>query len=560
LQAEVTKLKIFREYKAGLLSRCRQTMTGEEWMIRYYVVKPGFLRCYKSYEERILRLEVPLYHGVTARVDNVSASSASGAAKYKFFVVIGLIQAGSKRSDLTSLKLGAETIAEANEWREAILAAAEDGGPPPKGEEKVKKKFDASLRDFHRKHQASFLSSDQTDRQSYRGGLNLILIVAVITNLHNILNNINKHGNLLAKALEFNASLSDEDHWVIASSLLLPLFILLAWAIEKTASSPSVPSGTSKFLHFINCTASLFAPGYVCHHFQANPAVCGPLVFASTVLFLKLVSYAHTNTVLRERWLSMPPRDFSIPPIPSSYPNNVTISDILRFIAFPTLCYQTTYPRTDKIRPKWLLKRFTELFLTVVVQLILFQQFMLPVLQSVDASADPLTISKYVLDLSVPSLGCWLLMFYGLFHLWLNILAELTYFGDRQFYRAWWNATRLDEYWRNWNMPVHAWLVRHCFMPCMNAGISKNVAMFIVFFISAVFHEWLVSVPCHTTKVWAFLGMLGQVPLIALTNFLHKMNRGSQVGNFIFWISFCIVGQPLCILLYFMELAGGTGK
>ena len=212
---------------------------------------------------------------------------------------------------------------------------------------------------------------------------------------------------------------------------------------------------------------------------------------------------------------------------------------------------------------------------------------------------DPLTLSKFVLTMSVPSLGCWLCMFYALFHLWLNILAELTYFGDRQFYKAWWNATKLDIYWRDWNIPVHGWLVRHLFMPCMNAGWSKSASMFIVFFVSAVFHEVrlrgrdngtsafrsgtsvrivapltlgrflllallvpfafssqvLVSVPCHTSNWYAFGGMMAQVPLIALTSFIEKNFKESQVGNFIFWLSFTIIGQPLCILLYFIEVA-----
>lgn len=32
-----------------------------------------------------------------------------------------------------------------------------------------------------------------------------------------------------------------------------------------------------------------------------------------------------------------------------------------------------------------------------------------------------------------------------------------------------------------------------------------------VFFISAFFHEYLVSVPLKTFKIWAFMGMMGQV-------------------------------------------------
>ena len=103
-------------------------------------------------------------------------------------------------------------------------------------------------------------------------------------------------------------------------------------------------------------------------------------------------------------------------------------------------------------------------------------------------------------------------------------------------------------------MPVHQFLVRHCFMPCMELGLPKGASMFVVFFVSAVAHEVLVSVPCHTTKFYAFLGMMGQVPLIAVTTYIDRKLRGSQVGNFVFWISFCIVGQPLCIILYFLEV------
>ncbi|EYU23668.1 hypothetical protein MIMGU_mgv1a022758mg, partial [Erythranthe guttata] len=78
-----------------------------------------------------------------------------------------------------------------------------------------------------------------------------------------------------------------------------------------------------------------------------------------------------------------------------------------------------------------------------------------------------------VLKLSVPNLYVWLCMFYCFFHLWLNILAELLCFGDREFYKDWWNARTVEEYWRMWNMPVHKWMVRHIYFPCLRNGISK---------------------------------------------------------------------------------------
>lgn len=41
-----------------------------------------------------------------------------------------------------------------------------------------------------------------------------------------------------------------------------------------------------------------------------------------------------------------------------------------------------------------------------------------------------------VLKLSVPTLYWWLVMFYTLFDLWLNLVAEVLRFGDREFYKV----------------------------------------------------------------------------------------------------------------------------
>jgi diacylglycerol O-acyltransferase-1 len=94
------------------------------------------------------------------------------------------------------------------------------------------------------------------------------------------------------------------------------------------------------------------------------------------------------------------------------------------------------------------------------------------------------------------------------------------------------------------------------------------------FFVSAVFHEILVAIPVHVTDQYlAFFGMMGQVPLVFATEFLEKwrhrwykkyrgvkkadgtidveMPKNSLIGNLFFWISFCVVGQPFSVLLYY---------
>ena len=145
-------------------------------------------------------------------------------------------------------------------------------------------------------------------------------------------------------------------------------------------------------------------------------------------------------------------------------------------------------------------------------------------------------------------------MFFIVFHLWLNILAEITCFGDRQFYKDWWNATTVEDYWKRWNIPVHNWLVRHVYVPSLRQGAPKAVAGLIVFLVSAFFHEYLVSVPFHIFRLYAFLGMMAQIPLVEITKVIDRRLEGSQIGNVVFWLSFCIFGQPAAILLYYNDL------
>lgn len=82
-------------------------------------------------------------------------------------------------------------------------------------------------------------------------------------------------------------------------------------------------------------------------------------------------------------------------------------------------------------------------------------------------------------------------------------------------------------------------------------NVSKTIAMLIVFTVSAILHEILVSVPFHIVTVpWSFIGMMMQVPLVAVTKFLQGRSPGSSVGNIIFWLTFCVIGQPMAILMY----------
>lgn len=79
----------------------------------------------------------------------------------------------------------------------------------------------------------------------------------------------------------------------------------------------------------------------------------------------------------------------------------------------------------------------------------------------------------------MPNTACWIISFFAFFQFFMNILAELTYFADRQFYKEWWNCKDMGEYWRLWNLPVHNWFVRHMYNPMIKRVIFTDIRIFL---------------------------------------------------------------------------------
>jgi diacylglycerol O-acyltransferase 1 len=247
------------------------------------------------------------------------------------------------------------------------------------------------------------------------------------------------------------------------------------------------------------------------------------------------------------------------------YPTNIYFYDLCYFWWAPTLVYQPVYPRTDRVRWIFVLKRFLEVIgLTVFIWLIL-AQYASPLLRnSLDKMAvmDIASITERLMKLSTISLIAWLAGFFALFQSFLNLLAELLRFGDRNFYDDWWNSTDVKQYWSTWNKPVYHFMRRHIFSPLVGRGWSQTAASAMVFVFSGVLHELVVGEPSHNILGVAFLGMVMQLPLIKITAPLAKIEgiTGKVIGNCIFWISFVLIGQPLAVLLYFFAWQAKYGS
>lgn len=406
----------------------------------------------------------------------------------------------------------------------------------------------------HWRIKESPLSSDNIFQQSHAGLFNLCVVVLVAVNSRLIIENLMKYGWLIRTGFWFS-SRSLRDWPLFMCCLSLPIFPIAAFVVEKLLQQNQISERTLILLHILISTLAVLYPVVVILRCDSAFLSGIALMLFACIVWLKLVSYAHTNSDMRSVAKSTEKGS-------EGCMYNVSFRSLAYFMAAPTLCYQTSYPRTASIRKNWVVRQFIKLIIFTGLMGFIIEQYINPIVQNSQhpLKANFLYAIERILKLSVPNTYVWLCMFYSFFHLWLNILAELLRFGDREFYKDWWNAKTVEEYWRMWNMPVHKWMVRHIYLPCLRNGIPKGVAVLIAFLVSAIFHELCIAVPCHLFKLWAFFGIMFQAPLVLITSYLQNKFQSSMVGNMIFWFIFCILGQPTCVLLYYHDLMNRKGS
>ncbi|GLD59166.1 diacylglycerol O-acyltransferase 1-like protein [Lates japonicus] len=410
--------------------------------------------------------------------------------------------------------------------------------------------------------QESLLSS-ASGYSNYRGILNWCVVMLVLSNARLFLENIIKYGILVDPIQVVSLFLKDPYSWPAACLIITSnVFILAALYTERRLAVGTISKTTGLILHIFNLISMLIFPSATVLTVTSITPVGGVLSLAVyTVLFLKLYSYQDTNRwcrEIRQAKAKRLTRSYSCPSVAQSngsavhshvsYPGNLTHRDMYYFVFAPTLCYQLNFPRSPRIRKRFLMRRLFEMLFFMQLLVGLIQQWMVPTIQNSMKPFQEMDFSRMVerlLKLAVPNHLIWLIFFYWFFHSSMNFVAELLQFGDREFYRDWWNSESVTYFWANWNIPVHKWCLRHFYKPMLRKGVNKFLAQTAVFLVSAFFHEYLVSVPLKMFRLWAFMGMMAQVPLAW---FVGRFLNGNY-GNAAVWISL-IIGQPVAVLMY----------
>uniref|UniRef100_A0A8C0L8F7 O-acyltransferase n=1 Tax=Canis lupus dingo TaxID=286419 RepID=A0A8C0L8F7_CANLU len=395
--------------------------------------------------------------------------------------------------------------------------------------------------------QDSLFSSD-SGFNNYRGILNWCVVMLILSNARLFLENLIKYGILVDPIQVVSLFLKDPYSWpALCLVIVANVFAVAAFQVEKRLAVGALTEQAGLLLHVLNLATILCFPAAVALLLESITPVGSVLaLMVYTILFLKLFSYRDVNLWCRERRARAKAKaaGWALASLPPSLPP----ADLYYFLFAPTLCYELNFPRSPRIRKRFLLRRLLEMLFLTQLQVGLIQQWMVPTIQNSMKPFKDMDYSRIIerlLKLAVPNHLIWLIFFYWFFHSCMNAVAELMQFGDREFYRDWWNSESVTYFWQNWNIPVHKWCLRHFYKPMLRRGSSKWVARTGVFFASAFFHEYLVSIPLHMFRLWAFTGMMAQIPLAWIVSRFFQGNY----GNAAVWLTL-IIGQPVAVLMY----------
>jgi len=225
------------------------------------------------------------------------------------------------------------------------------------------------------------------------------------------------------------------------------------------------------------------------------------------------------------------------------YPDNVTARDFLLFTCCPSLCYEPNFLRTSHIRWGYLIEKLALGLVLLTAQAQILTAYIVPLLLRLEHMSTLDALSALLL----PVIGFCIAMFFVVFEVVLNLSAEVTFIADRRHYADFYNASTFKEFSRQWNRPVHVWLLTHVYRE-LSRRTSRGAALQLTLYASIVAHE-LVLWGAFRRVTFPYLGAfsLTQLPLASLMQ--TSVISGRRLGNVLFWFGLTS-GLCLNLVLY----------
>lgn len=222
----------------------------------------------------------------------------------------------------------------------------------------------------------------------------------------------------------------------------------------------------------------------------------------------------------------------------------------LYFLFVPTLIYRDNYPRTTSVCWKYVTVNFIQVLACLFYIYYIFQRFCVPIFRKFGHERfTPKGLLLSVFGCMMPGTLVLLITFFAILHSWMNAFAEMLRFADRMFYKDWWNSTSFSNYYRTWNIVVHDWLYTYIYKDLYKLTGSKKMGpMFIVFLLSALVHEYILTFAFRFFYP-VLLFLFGGFGVF----FVFLTNKGkSRSWNVFMWTAL-FMGTGLLMSLYSME-------
>ncbi|XP_053100181.1 sterol O-acyltransferase 1 isoform X2 [Hemicordylus capensis] len=328
------------------------------------------------------------------------------------------------------------------------------------------------------------------------------------------------------------------------STLVVPYGLFLQWAQGyRESSHKTIRSLVFGGLFMIFQLVGLgFGPTYIALSYELPPASGFIVILEQVRLVMKAHSFIRENVPQIISSASQKTNSVRLP----------QISQYLYFLFAPTLIYRDDYPRTPTRRWSYVVTRFAQVLCSLFYVYYIFVRLCIPVYRNY--IREPFNLRGLVLCIFnsiLPGVLILFLMFFAFLHCWLNAFAEMLRFGDRMFYKDWWNSTSFANYYRTWNVVVHDWLYYYVYRDFLwfFGKHFKAAAMLLVFTISAAVHEYALAV-CFGyfyPVLFCIFMCFGMV-----FNFILNDRRKGPIWNVIMWTSL-FLGQGIILSLYSQE-------